>query len=241
MKLNLINDLYNNIKENKSVQNFIKELSDYLEKNIKNNSNNDNNELPIIEDILSKNKFTTGNKNAIRWNLKDVISKYAEKNLSNDVIYFVKNNKNNDVYTVLKAENSKIEELELNKKDIPSEVKINDVLRIKDNNYVIDNISTNELQEKIKNMAKEILDKQNINLNKHREEGHLYMVTEELGDNRFLWDLTDAPKIEFEEVEIPEDLLDKATEGVVLKYTNGKYEYYSDDGFERAEKIQRNS
>ena len=240
MNLNLINDLYNNIKENKSVQNFIKELSDYLEKNIKNNSNNKSNEIPIIEDILSKNNFTTGNKNAVKWNLKDVISKYAEKNLSNDVIYFVKSNKNENTYTVLKAENSKIEELEINKKDIPSNVKINDVLKVKDNNYVIDSISTSELQEKIKNMAKEILDKQDVNLAKHRKEGHLYMVTE-VGNNRFLWDLTDAPKTEFEEVDIPKDLLDKATEGMVLKYTNGKYEYYSDDGFERAEKIQRNS
>ena len=241
MNLNLINDLYNNIKENKSEQNFIKELSDYLEKNIKNNSNNKSNEIPIIEDILSKNNFTTGNKNAVKWNLKDVISKYAEKNLSNDVIYFVKSNKNENTYTVLKAENSKIEELEINKKDIPSNVKINDVLKVKDNNYVIDSISTSELQEKIKNMAKEILDKQDVNLAKHRKEGHLYMVTEEVGNNRFLWDLTDAPKTEFEEVDIPKDLLDKATEGMVLKYTNGKYEYYSDDGFERAEKIQRNS
>ena len=63
------------------------------------------------------------------------------------------------------------------------------------------------------------------------------MVSEELGNNRFLWDLTDASKNEFEEVDIPEDLLDRATEGTVLKYTNGTYEYYSNDGFERAEKI----
>lgn len=49
--------------------------------------------------------------------------------------------------------------------------------------------------------------------------------------------LTDAPKFEFEEVDIPKDLLEIATEGSVLKYTNGTYEYYSNDGFERAEKI----
>ena len=237
MNLDLINDLFNNLKENKLVQNFIKELSNYLENNIK---NDENEEIPIIEDILSKNNYTTGNKNSIRWGLKDIISKYEQKNLDNDAIYFIKDNKknyNNDVYDVLKAENGKIEEIEINKKDMPKEVKINDVLKIKDNNYIIDNISTNELQEEIKNMAKEILEKQNINLDKHRKEGHLYMVTEELGNNRFLWDLTDTPKNEFEEVDIPKDLLNRATEGMVLKYTNGKYEYYSDDGFERAEKI----
>lgn len=64
------------------------------------------------------------------------------------------------------------------------------------------------------------------------------MVSEELDNNRFLWDLTDAPKFEFEEVDIPKDLLERATEGSVLKYTNGTYEYYSNDGFERTEKIK---
>ncbi len=236
MNLNLVNDLFNNLKENKFVQNFIKELSNYLG----NNSNCEREEIPIIEEILSKNNFTTGNQNAIRWNLDDVVLKYAQKNSSSDTIYFIKDNKNN-AYDVLKAENGKIEEIEINKKDIPSEVKINDVLKINDNNYVIDNIATKELQEDIKNMAEEIFEKQNINLNKHRKEGHLYMVTEEIGNNRFLWDLTDAPKTEFEETDITKELLSKATEGMVLKYTNGKYEYYSDDGFERAEKIHSSS
>jgi hypothetical protein len=71
---------------------------------------------------------------------------------------------------------------------------------------------------------------QNANLAKYRKEGHLYLVSEELGNNRFLLDLTEQSKKEFEEVDIPKDLLDIATEGSVLKYTNGTYEYYSDDG-----------
>ena len=227
--LDIINDLFNNLKENKFVQNFIKELSNYLEKN---NVGNENKEVPIIDDILSKNNYTTGNKNSIRFNLKEVISNYAK----NDEIYFVKDAKNEDTYTVLKTEGKKIDEIEINKRDMPREVKINDVLKMEDNNYKIDEIATKDLQEDIIKMAEEVLYKQNINLNKHRKEGHLYMVTEEQGDNRFLWDLTDKPKTEFEEVDIPKDLLNIATEGMVLRYINGKYEYYSDDGFERAEK-----
>ena len=236
MNLDLVNDLFNNLKENKFVQNFIKELSNYL----KNNLNFNNEEIPIIEDILSKNKFTTGNQNSIRWNLDDVVLKYSQTNSVNDALYFVKEKRENS-YIILEAKDGKIEEIEINKKDISSEVKVNDVLKFQNNNFIVDNYSTNELQEEIKNMAKKILNKQNINLNKHRKEGHLYMVTEELGDNRFLLDLTDASKTEFEEVNIPNDLLSKATEGIVLIYNNGKYEYYSDDGFERAEKIHSSS
>ena len=238
MGLDLLNDLFNNLKENKLVQNFIKELSDYLGDNIKNNFDCEKKEVPIIEDILSKNNFTTGNANSIRWKLDDIISNCQQKNLSDDAIYFVKEN-NNDVYAILKAENGNIEEIEINKKNMPSNVKINDILIMQKDHYVIDEISTKKVQEEIKNMAKEILDKQNINLDKHRKEGHLYVVTEELGNNRFLWDLTDAPKTEFEETDIPKDLLSMATEGMVLKYTNGQYEYYSDDGFEMMENINK--
>lgn len=246
MSLDLVNDIFNNLKENKFVQNFINELSNYLEKNIKNSLDYANEEISIIDNILSENNVTTGNENSIRLKLNDVISNYAEQNFGNDAMYFVKDNKktywannkeycNNDVYTVLKVENNGIEELEINKQDMPKDIGINNVFRMKNGDYVVDIIATDELQNEIRNMAKEIIDKQNMNLEKYRKEGHLYMVTEEIGDNRFLRDLTDESKIEFEEVDIPKDLLDKSTEGVVLKYVDGKYEYYSDDGFERIE------
>lgn len=232
------------LKENNFVQNLIKELSNYLENNLKNNLDYGKKEVPIIENILSKNNVTTGNENSIRWKLNDVISQYASQNFSNDVMYFVKDNKkvywlnnkencNHDVYTVLKVENHQIEEIEVNKKDMPRNIRVNDVYKIENDQYIEDNLATNELQEKIINMAKEIIDKQNVNLNKYRKEGHLYMVSGELGNNRFLKDLTEASKIEFEEVCIPKELLDKAIEGSVLKYTNGNYEYDSDDGFEK--------
>lgn len=244
MNLDLINDVFYNLKENKFVQNFIKELSNYLENNLLKDLNSRNEENPIIEDILSKNNVTTGNENSIRWKENDIIKDYAKKLSMNGPMYFVKDNKktywsnnkkydDNDAYTVLKVENSKIEEMEITKQDMPKEIGVNDVFRIENGVYVLDSIATKELQEEITNMAKEIIDKQNINLDTYRKEGHLYIVTEELGNNRFLKDLTQEAKIEFEEVNIPKDLLNKATEGIVLQYTNGKYEYYSDDGFEK--------
>ena len=203
--------------------------------------------MPIIEDILSKNNVTTGNENSIRNNFNDVILEYANKNFKSETMYFVQDSKktywenneehyDNDFYSVLKAENNKIEKIEINKKDMPKDIGVNDVFKIIDGKYMIDNSATNELQKEIRNMAEEIINKQNEKLNSYRKEGHLYMVSEEVGNNRFLYDLTDAPDFEFEEVSIPKNLLDRATEGSVLKYTNGTYEYYSSDGFERLEK-----
>lgn len=240
MNLDLVNKFLKELDENKLVQNFLNELSKYLENNI----GKERSEMPIIEDILSKNKVTTGNENSIRWKCNEVILEYAEQNFRDDLMYFVQDSKktywsknkqhyNNDVYSVLKVENNQIEEIEISKDNMPKNIQVNDVCVINDGKYVIDKTSTKELQEKIVNMAKEIIDKQNEKLNSYRKEGHLYIVSEEIGDNRFLCDLTDASDFEFEEVDIPKDLLNKTTEGVILKYTNGTYEFYSDDGFER--------
>lgn len=135
-------------------------------------------------------------------------------------------------------ENNKVDEIEISKKDMPENIGVNDVFREKGGKFIVDDFATAELQEKIKCMAEGIINKQNANIESYRKEGHLYMVSEELGNNRFLWDLTDVPKFEFEEVDIPKDLLGKAVEGSVLRFTNGTYEYYSNDGFERLNRIK---
>ena len=205
--------------------------------------------MPIIEDILSKNNVTTGNENVIRWKFDDVVLEYAKQNFNNESMYFVKDSKkiywsnnekhyNNNVCSVLKVENNKVDEIEISKKNMPENIGVNDVFREKGGKFIVDDFATAELHEKIKCMAEGIINKQNANIESYRKEGHLYMVSEELGNNRFLWDLTDVPKFEFEEVDIPKDLLGKAVEGSVLRFTNGTYEYYSNDGFERLNRIK---
>ena len=56
MNLDLVNSIFNNLKENKFVQNFINELSNYLENNLDSNTkicNYDNkwNNLNLDEDL----------------------------------------------------------------------------------------------------------------------------------------------------------------------------------------------
>lgn len=236
MDLNLVNGLMNDLKEKVFVQDFMKELAKYLENIPKKDINIE--EKPIVEQILSKKKVTRGNENAIRFKADEVIIKYAEENFNNEAMYFVKDNKrtywrhnarhyDNDVYAILKVKNGKIEQITINKKDMPKEARVNDVLTIENDRYVANKVATQELREEIKNMAKEIIEKQNKILGKHRKEGHLYMVTDELDEHRFLLDITDNLETEFEEIDFPKDLLEKATQGTIFKYINGKYEYYN--------------
>jgi hypothetical protein len=230
LSLDLSNDLFNNLRENKVVQNFIKDLSSYLK-----NNGIQNDEKPIIEQILNNNNVSTGNSNAIRFKEEETIIKYAKDNCNNETIYFVKDNKktywsnnqrhqDDNYYTVLKVDNGEIEKMNISKDEMPKEIKVNDVLKIENGKYIKDEILTTELKEAIIDMANEILNKQNTNLDTYRKEDHVYVVTEEVGENRFLKDLTENSDKEFEEVNLPKDLLEKAVEGTILKYSNGKYE-----------------
>lgn len=232
MSLNLSINRPNPIKENKFINKFMKELAECLKKD----------KISLIEDILKNNLLTTANKNAITWKGNEIIQQYITNAGRTETIYFIKDNKkiywennkkqcNNNVYTAIKVENRKIEEIEIAKQEIPTNIGVNDIFKIKDGNYMLDDISTKELKKEITKMAEDVIEKQNKNLAEYRKEGHLYIVTEELRNNRFLKDLNTSSKVEFEEVDIPQNLLDKATEGIILKYNNGKYEYYSDDGY----------
>ncbi len=233
LNLDSLNIFIGRRKQTENGKSFSKELLDYLENTKERKQKNQNEERPIIDQIISNNNLTTGNKNSIIWNENNIILEYANENFNNKKIYWLKNKKhyNNDIYSVLKVENNKIVEVEMRKEDVPREIRINDVFQIEDDKYIFDSMSTKELKKEITKMAEKIIDKQNKNLEKYRKEGHLYVITEEIGNNRFLKDLSNSSKTEFEEIDIPRDLLDKATEGMVLKYNNGKYEYYSDDGY----------
>lgn len=235
MNLEVIRDVFQSIKENKKVQGFMKELSEYLESSIKNNLEKQGTQnLPIIESILEGKQVTTGNENAIRFGERDTILAYAKEN-GNKEMYFVKDDKkvywqknerhyNKEVYTVFQIQDGKIEEIEINKQDMPKDIQVNDVCYLENGEYVVDTLATKELQTAIKNMANHILEKQENNLEKYRKEGHEYLVIEELGNSRFLKDITENSQIEFEEVNMPEEILENATEGMILKYTNGRYE-----------------
>ena len=231
MNLDLVNDILKELKENDFVQDFINDLTSYLE--------NKNEEKPILEEILSKNNITTANENSIRWKMDDVILDYAKENFKDETMYFVNDNKkivwknnkkdyNNDILSILKVENNKIEEIGIEKSTLKEQLNVNDVFKIENDEAIIDKIATKELKDKILEMANEIIEKQNNNLSNYKKEGHLYVVKEEIGNNRFLKDITEDTNTEFEEVDIPKEILDKAVEGSVLKYTNGKYEYFSD-------------
>lgn len=97
-----------------------------------------------------------------------------------------------------------------------------------------------ELTNYLKNMeTPKIKETENISeididedLQNYRKEGHLYLVTEDRNNEIYLCDFTEKSKIEFKEKITEEDLLNVAKEGAMLQYKNGKYELYSENGYD---------
>ncbi len=72
----------------------------------------------------------------------------------------------------------------------------------------------------------------NEELENYRKEGHLYLVTEDRNNEIYLNDFTEKSKVEFKETNLPEEILKDAKEGTMLQYKNGKYEVYSQNGYD---------
>lgn len=235
MNLNLFNNLTNSIKENEIIQNFIKELQEFLENPTLKDNSNKTEEIGILEKIQSERNTSIANKNRMNIIMDDILMQYANNTINSGDLYFVagKSSKIENTYIVYKYENGKDSIINISAKELPQNAGINSVLRVKNGQYVFDEKATNDLIKKITQMANDLLDKQNKTLNEYRKEGHLYMVTEKINDSVFLWDTTDKPDKEIEEVDFPKELKDKATEGTVFIYTGGKYEFFSNYGFER--------
>lgn len=131
------------------------------------------------------------------------------------------------------------------KKDIKSNVDVNNFMDELSN--FLNNITLSKTTNSQTGIRKEEIDtnisetsqnkeskltKKNIDLEKNRKEGHLYLVTEDRNNEIYLWDFTDKPKHEFVEKNLSEDLLKIATEGAMLQYRNGSYELYSPNGYD---------
>lgn len=232
MKLDLFNNFIDAVRENDFVQNFMKEVKEYMEK-----SRNETNDVPILEQIRSERNMSTVSENKIRNCIDEILINYANETLEQGTMYFVvsKSKYRENAYNVCEVIEGKVKTIPIEKNELPENIGVNSVCREEAGQLVLDNVATECIEKEIKEKAQQILIEQDIKLSEYRKQGHLYVVTEEINDKRFLWDLTDRPKNEIEEVDFPKDLLDQAIAGTVLVYENGHYKYYSNDGFERME------
>lgn len=222
-------DFFRELKENLSendvlskltdgVTEFIGELTETLIKG--------GNEVDIVTKIGMENKLTLVSENEIDRVRNDVLKDFANSTKDEGDLYFIFNKvKGEDSYRVWKISENEVEQIEIKKSDLPASSTVNAVMRKYNNDFILSKSDTKEVESRIRNRASKIIEEQNKKIENYKKEGHTYLVTEDTNGRVFLWDSTEKPKYEIEDVNFPEELKGKAKEGNSFLYKNGKYEY----------------
>ena len=215
MSLNFFNNLKENLEKNDNLSQITDSIGDFINKLAEalKNSTDANEELDIVTQISSSNKLSVASENELMKERINVLNNYAKNN--GETFYFIFNKvKNEDKYRVWKFSNGK-------------RTNVNSILKVTDGKLVTDKEGTNIVISKIKEMADEIIEKQNKKIEDYKKEGHTYLVTEDINGRVFLWDSTEKPSYEIEDVYFPEELKNKAKEGNSFLYQNGTYTHIS--------------
>ena len=223
MELNIFNiNLNMDNKNREEVSEFIKELSDYLEKN-------NEKEISILEQVQNSEKVTVMYRDKMFIERNKIINKYAKENQDNGTMYYIYNkNLETDTYLLSICEEDKSNiVIEANKEELPEGVSLDTVLRQENGKYIVDTRATITVRKQIEEMVNKLLKEQERYLQSNRLEGHIYEVGEIESDIVWLYDITknSVNGIEaFEEIEFPLELINKVTEGTKVIYRNGIYE-----------------
>lgn len=222
MNLDFLNDLANHIEKNEGVKSFLNELQNFLS-NIKIDNNGINGVEPnLLDAIKSTRNVSLISENQISNKKDKILENYSREELEKGPIYFIADRIGND-YRIEKYDNGTRENMRLAKNDLPEEAKVNTIIRENEGKYIVDQEASSYILEQIEENANQILDEQDAKLQAYRQEGHLYTITEDMNGRIFLWDLTEKPETEIEEVDFPNELRASVSEGTTLLYENGRY------------------
>ena len=231
MNLDLINNLFNNLKENEFVQNFMKELSEHLE----NNSNTASsvgewNNLLSNDLTIDNQKVISKYRDEMLTERNNILQKYAENTKEAGEMYYIYNiseNKKNS-YNLSNCTTEKSNEVITKQiEELPEGVRLGSVLREQNGSFILDVEATKIVGEEINQMIQEKLKQQDEYLDSKRIEGHVYEVGEKYSGRIWLYDLNNNPNSGMEgieEIEFPKDLYQTAKEGDLFIYKNGEYQ-----------------
>lgn len=228
--LNVFNRLINSAKENNVVQNFIKELSETMEKNCSKNSiqNTPRKEKTLIQELIEQNKVTTSYRDKMHVERNNILYDYAQATADKGTMYYIynKDDEKTDTYHLCMCDKDNSRKvIEVTTDDLPEGAGVDSVLRMKNGEYVLDDVATNEVYEKMEKMVQQLLEEQEQKMREQRVEGHFYEVVEVSSKIVTLMDVTiDKNNGEcFEEIINSKQSFQNAKEGDVFQYIDDKY------------------
>ena len=229
MSLDFFNNLKENLSNNEVISNITEGIQDFLTEVSDRLNDNENNNLDIVSEITTARTTSLSSENSIMKARDEILREYAKNTTDKGDLYFIFNKiKDSDDYRVIQMGKDIDTTLKVNVNELPEGSGLNQVMRLKDGIFELDEIGTENVLNKIYKKAEEILDRQDRELQEYRKEGHIYVVTEDINNRIFLWDTTSKPDFEIEEVNFPRQLLNEAKEGNKFIYKNGEYERIED-------------
>ena len=237
MNLDLVNNLWNDLKENQFVQNFIKELSNHLEKNLTHNteiSGVDNIWNNLLADNLEigDKKIISKYKDEMLIERTNILQNYALETKNKGEMYYIYDidTDEKNTYNLCICEPNKSHEVITKKiEDLPESTSLGSVLRKQGEDFILGKEDTEVIENQINNMIKEKIREQDQYLDSKRIEEHIYEVDEKYSGRIWLYDLSNkvGEGIEgIEEIEFPKNLYETAKKGDKFIYRNGEYQKY---------------
>lgn len=223
MKLDLVNSLFNNVKKNKFVQNFIKELSNNLE-----NTDYEFNNL-LSEDLtLYNNKITSKFKDEMLIERTNILQKYAEDTKQmGEILYIYNNSSEENSYNLCSGNIEKSHNVITSKiEKLPANAKLGSVLRKYADKFILDLDATKFVGKEINTMIKKKIKEQHEYLDGKRIQSHNYEVGEKYDGRIWLYDrnnITNGGIEGFEEIQFPKNLYQDAKKGDIFIYQNREY------------------
>ena len=169
-------------------------------------------------------KLTTIYRDKMNIEKMRILNDYSNQSIQNGTMYYIYS-QGSENYNLYICEQGKSHEIISTSKDeLPDGVTIGSVLREQNGVYILDKEATETISKQLIQILEQLLEEQNLELNKYRIEGHEYEFVECLGDTVCLTDITINDGECFEEIDFPIELMKQATEGSIFKYINGEYQ-----------------
>ncbi len=245
MHLDLFNNITGKIESRSEAKSFVNQLKEHIDSFSKSIINNDKaaeniNDTMLLEQIQAKNKTSLESSLKMIDKRDEIIEQYAKESIDNGDLYYIINKSNaNGNYKVFKYDGNSYEKLEKTGIRFPKDVMVNTAMRLTDNKFVIDKEATVNINKKIIEPALEILKEQNEKISSYRKEGSLYCITNDVYDRVYLTNLKTNER--FEEVDFPQDLLEDAILGSVVKFENNKYEIITKSKYQQGVQVKENN
>ena len=165
MRLDLVNNIVNDMRNNKLVQSFIKELQNYLESSISKNSymNIEKEDISLVNPIHNGNKIIAKYRDKMYTERTHILNNYAKQTLDKGKMYYIydKNSKMVDGFNLCICEEEHSHTvIEKSKDCLPEGAKIGSILRYAESGFIIDEEATKAISQEINQMKSKLIEEQ---------------------------------------------------------------------------------